>query len=178
MKIHFLWRGRHFGKGSMHYFTLARGTCVFLHERGQRCSMFVYLCVFVWLCACGANLSGACQKVLVVCSPSSGGSGDVHPRLSASLLFKSQWDTQKLSAIRTCRGQVAAYCVRMVTSFADVTFYHGCWTEEATRFDLIMTEYRLIKALFLGKVTYFFSLQNVSLAAAEWVSLSWRVAQQ
>lgn len=125
---------------------------LFLREWGQHCS--VYLCVCDCGCVCGANLCCACQNVLVVCSPSSRGTGDVHPRLSVPLLFKSQWDIQKLSAIRTglCRGQVGFYCAAPTlsvcavkrshhSSFADVKML-AVELKQLLASDLVMTEYR------------------------------------
>lgn len=116
MKMYCLWRGWQFGEGSMHYCTFARGMCVLsgscFYSYVNEGNTALCICVCDCGCVCGANLCGACQNVLVVCSPSSRGTGDVHPRLSVPLLFKSQWDIQKLSAIRTglCRGQVGFYC--------------------------------------------------------------------
>lgn len=117
--------------------------CVYC--RGAAFTPALRICrpVRVCVCVCGANLCGACQNVLAVSSPGSRGMGDVHSRLSVSLLFKSQWDIQKLSAIRTglCTGKttcIAQHCMLwsshplwMVTTpliHLLQKLQHGCWT--------------------------------------------------
>lgn len=59
-----------------------------------------------------------CQNVLTLGSPNSRAPGDIHPCLSVSLVFKSQWDIQKLSTIKpsVCRwhvGFTAQHIMRM-----------------------------------------------------------------
>lgn len=72
-------------------------------------TVFTAVCVCVCMCTVLTSVQrrGACQDVLAVSSPSNRGIGDVNPWLSVSLVFKSQWDIQKLSTIRKglCRGQ-------------------------------------------------------------------------